>query len=257
MEIVKVYLLLDPSTCKVRYIGVTTKSLEYRLRKHIDSSLWPKKGTVTHKTNWINSLLKTGKSPIIKQLTSIEGWKNALKLEKELINKYKLSRNLTNTEEYKEGGVFGRKLTEEQRLQASRTTKSWYEKGNIPGTAKKIKYFNKVGELLGTFDTITQACNNLNISHRHISLVLRGEKEQVKGYIFRYINDDKIVVPTEFDHHWATKKSIKVKNIQTQEIMEYKSQTDLVKDIGISHGLIYHHIKNNKGLIKSKNIQIL
>jgi hypothetical protein len=56
----KIYFLKDPRTNEVRYVGKTTKDLNKRL---FSGHLRDK--TITHKTNWINSLKKIGLIPSI------------------------------------------------------------------------------------------------------------------------------------------------------------------------------------------------
>ncbi len=98
---VKIYCLYDPLECKIRYIGRTKKKvLEHRLLEHISKSkyferYYPGKRK-TYKVNWINKLLNEGREPKIKYLTSIEGWSESHKFERNLINLWsatKLSNN--------------------------------------------------------------------------------------------------------------------------------------------------------------------
>jgi|SRR5690606_17241365 len=257
MENVKIYVLVDPLTLKVRYIGITTSSLIRRLWKHIDDSLYRKSKKSSHKRNWINKLLEGGRFPIIKKIYELDDWKKALVIERCLIKKYKISRNLTNYEEYKEGGSFGRKLTEEEKERVSKKVREWYKNGGVNGLSKPIKYFDLSSTFLGEFPSIKEASRQLKISSRHISLVLDKLKPQVKGFVFRYKEDSSIVNPVDFDPHWATKKKIKIKNMLTNEIKEFRSQSEFATEFNISNSLIYHHKKHNKGFIKSKNIQIL
>lgn len=56
----KIYFLKDPITQEIRYVGKTTKELNERLSNgHLRDK------TITHKTNWINSLKKIGLIPNI------------------------------------------------------------------------------------------------------------------------------------------------------------------------------------------------
>jgi len=66
MEKVIIYVLIDPLTLKVRYIGRTKCSLEKRLGEHISKSKL--EYNFTHKCNWIKSLLKQNLKPIIRKL---------------------------------------------------------------------------------------------------------------------------------------------------------------------------------------------
>lgn len=58
-----VYVLCDPMTDEIRYVGLTTKSLECRLKGHLK---WARSGRgKTHNTRWMMSLLTAGSSPQI------------------------------------------------------------------------------------------------------------------------------------------------------------------------------------------------
>jgi hypothetical protein len=56
-----IYLLSDPRTRKIRYVGQTSKTLERRLRTHLHSAPHRK----THVSRWITSLLTEGVVPEI------------------------------------------------------------------------------------------------------------------------------------------------------------------------------------------------
>jgi len=76
----KVYSLSHPTTKEVRYIGVTSGTLNQRLSQHI----WDSKNKMSHKCNWIKSVvLETGQVPIIELLDETEDW--------ELIEQYWIS----------------------------------------------------------------------------------------------------------------------------------------------------------------------
>jgi len=61
---VYVYVLIDPFTDAIRYVGVTRRSLETRLQDHIKGSNYAS----THKDSWILSLKSKNSIPIIKEL---------------------------------------------------------------------------------------------------------------------------------------------------------------------------------------------
>jgi hypothetical protein len=56
-----IYVLKDPNTLEIRYVGVTCTSLSSRLAQHIYDS----KKSGTYKRNWIGQLLKNNTKPII------------------------------------------------------------------------------------------------------------------------------------------------------------------------------------------------
>lgn len=60
LNVVYIYMLVDPLTNLVRYIG-KANDIDVRFKEHIRKSKYSK----TYKNNWINSLLKEGFEPII------------------------------------------------------------------------------------------------------------------------------------------------------------------------------------------------
>jgi hypothetical protein len=72
----KIYSLSDPRTDEIRYIGFTSKSLDYRLRHHIIHANSHRSNT--HVLNWIRELLRENLSPKINLLEIVpigESWK--------------------------------------------------------------------------------------------------------------------------------------------------------------------------------------
>ena len=59
----KIYKLIDPRNNSIRYIGLTSKTLDARLSKHLADAKTNKK---THKCNWIRSLISNDITPIIR-----------------------------------------------------------------------------------------------------------------------------------------------------------------------------------------------
>lgn len=89
---VKIYALVDPSTGLVRYIGQTIRSLQTRLRGHINES----EKKQTHKQVWIQYLLRQDKKPVIIELCSCEGQELANKMETFFISHFS-KYDLTNS----------------------------------------------------------------------------------------------------------------------------------------------------------------
>ena len=63
---VKIYVLKHPDTLEVRYVGKTVRSLSKRLGNHIANAKGNKHNK--HLSNWILSLLREGKKPIIETI---------------------------------------------------------------------------------------------------------------------------------------------------------------------------------------------
>lgn len=71
MKATKIYVLRDPRTNEIRYVGKTVKPLNDRLASHINDSKTKK----SHRGRWIASLLKIGLSPIIEMIeTCGDNW---------------------------------------------------------------------------------------------------------------------------------------------------------------------------------------
>lgn len=66
METTFLYLLKDPDTEAIRYVGKSNKPA-YRFYRHLDDAL--KK--TTHTANWIRKLLATGKRPVLELLDEV------------------------------------------------------------------------------------------------------------------------------------------------------------------------------------------
>ncbi|WP_180541557.1 GIY-YIG nuclease family protein [Nevskia soli] len=71
-----IYTLKNPRTHDVRYVGWTSKTVEQRLKWHIQESLLKAR---THKQRWILSLLAIGLKPVIEVIESGAGkkWEKA------------------------------------------------------------------------------------------------------------------------------------------------------------------------------------
>ena len=91
----KVYILKDPTNEDIRYVGITTKTLEERLKGHLND-VKTRPDLNYHKINWIKKLQKGGKIPIIEQIDELDTLEEAKEKEIEYIEKYKKEYNLTN-----------------------------------------------------------------------------------------------------------------------------------------------------------------
>jgi len=93
-----IYVLLDPSSGSVRYVGQTTKRLSNRLANHIMSAR-KDKNIGPHLRNWIMSLFKIGLKPLIKEIDVTEKGDKANNLEWHYIQKYRAEEgnNLVNS----------------------------------------------------------------------------------------------------------------------------------------------------------------
>lgn len=149
---VKIYILKDPDTLEIRYVGKTLMSLEHRLGNHINNARGQKHNK--HLSNWILKLLSLGKRPLIELIEECEN-KNWQDREKYWISFYPNLLNLTiggdgclgflhdeKTKEKCRKANLGRKHTEEFKKNMSKRLKgkslSESHKKNI-GKANKGK----------------------------------------------------------------------------------------------------------------------
>lgn len=192
---VKIYVLIDPFTLKVRYIGRTRKdNLHNRLCEHLSKAKYHKKygRKPSHRYNWINAILKQEARPYIRLLTTVNGWKYSHQVERCLIAKYSKSRNLVNKDDLGEGECY-KVISQDQRNQISSTLKEGYLSGRIKSpTCKKTYAYNKQGEYLFEFDSAKEAAKNLNIDYVLLINQINGKAKQAKGYRFSYTKMSKL-----------------------------------------------------------------
>lgn len=118
-----VYALKDPRTQEIRYIGKSTSGMR-RALQHKDSSSLKK---ISHKNNWIKSLLDLGLMYKIEILQECLSNDEALQQEVYWIKLYKeMGANLTNLTEGGEG-TLGRLYSEETRQQISLGKKEFHK----------------------------------------------------------------------------------------------------------------------------------
>lgn len=164
-----IYALIDPITCKIRYIGRTSKKLNDRLSSHInDAKYYVRK---THKENWIRTLLNQNTRPIIKKLTEVNGWEESYKLEVSLIEKYR--DRLTNY--YDKGPGCLRQCRQEDRIKISNTLKLKYQQGLIARPKGKTIYVYKLdGTFYKEFPSIQETSRQLNVYYGTIKKHING-----------------------------------------------------------------------------------
>lgn len=82
MRTVTFYVLIDPITKEVRYVGKTVQSLKVRLQRHMDDGKHYVK-------NWIQTLRKHGVKPIIKSIGECREDEDWQTIEKILISEFR------------------------------------------------------------------------------------------------------------------------------------------------------------------------
>jgi len=209
-----IYTLSDPITLDIRYVGITSKTLEYRYKRHF----YDKKNY--KKRKWFKQLDDISLRPIIEELDVVDfdGWEF---WEKWYISLFKsFGFDLVNLTEGGEG-MFGYIHTEEtkQKIREKRKLQIFTEKtldklsevnmGNLKAFNKKhskevniLKSKNQRGKFGGTilkisvdgniekFDSISDAGDSIGVKQNNICWRGRrdrriGRRLSVPGVLFR------------------------------------------------------------------------
>lgn len=176
----KIYVLKDPNSLQVRYVGKTVQLLRYRLSCHISRS---KKHHTTHSNCWIFSLLKENKRPIIELIEEVEDniWE-----EREIfwINYYKKITSLTNFQIGGGHSNIGKNLSKEHREAISKSLKG---KPRDDETKKKISLSHK-GKVLK--ESTKQKLREINLGK---TITLETRKKMSKGGVEQYSSEGVLI----------------------------------------------------------------
>jgi len=119
---VKIYILRDPLSNEIRYVGKTKGNLRTRLANHISDK------RSNHRTCWLKKLKSLNLLPIMEVIDKTDDFKKSSELEIYYIKKYKEEGcDLVNSTEGGEG-TLGRIVSQEQR-----NTQSEKLKGKMKG----------------------------------------------------------------------------------------------------------------------------
>lgn len=226
-------LVSEDNKDDIRYVGVTSRTIEERFRQHKYCATHPeKRGLPVHK--WMYSVYKKGgKISPIKIDECVESqWEER---EKFLIKKYKdLGFRLLNLEEGGKGSI-----TAEKRSISS------IERSAI-AHRKPIIAYNLDGTFHKRYNSITEATKELNLnSHNNIVNVLKGRSKSASGFIWKYEDEQTENIETyKVDRH---SKNIYRFDINGTLIKEYEAIVDILSDFDkISYNGINNAIKTKK-----------
>lgn len=235
---VSIYVLIDPITLKVRYIGRTKLSLSVRLSQHVTKAKHDV-GKNTRKNNWIRSLVRFNCKPIIRLLTTVYGWEESHEVERELIKKHCEKHNLVNNDDKGVGGI-NKEMSQEYKDQISKTLTEGYRSGKIPHPRNKaIDCFNYKGDLIKSYISTKNAALELNLSTKQIGKCLSGFYDGIKGYQFKYRSDNRII--NDISDYQEDNIGAIIINIDQRK----KERADKLSD-GYKSGRLTHH--NNKSI---------
>jgi len=115
------YLTSELDNMRPRYIGYTSRTINKRLKEHINDK---KK---THKTNWINHVIENNTKVEIFLIEETDTLVNATLLEKKLI-----SENITNLTNSTMGGEFSKVLLDDVKNKISQSLKEYFKINGKP-----------------------------------------------------------------------------------------------------------------------------
>lgn len=211
MKEFKVYVLVDPISLKIRYVGITKSSLSKRLYNHISEAKTLREG-MTYKNNWINSLFKMNTQPIIRLISSYDTREESAKVEEYLIIKYKEKHRLTN-----------------QIIDEGKFSSTGYRSAeNLK--SKKVYVYNYEGVFIKEFNSIKECSSELNIYHSTISRCLKGEYKYAKQYQFSYTKQDMPNLSSYSKNNW---NEVELLDTQSNIIVKYPKMTKLIEELNL------------------------
>lgn len=165
----KIYSLKHPLTREIRYIGVTSCTLEQRYSQHKHTAL--KRKQDTHVAKWFRKVYSEGLLPLIEliEVCSKDTWQDR---EKYWIGVYN---NLTNIREGGTGVIVDRSMESIQR--------------SINAHKKPVVLLNKKFSLHKRFDSSVECAKFLGTTDTAINNFLKGRSKSVLGYIVLYEKD--------------------------------------------------------------------
>lgn len=192
MEKTYIYVLKDPRTDEVKYVGKSNDPND-RYRNHINKC----RDKNTHKRNWINQLREQKVKPLMEIIDIInkDEWQ---KFEKFYIKKYlDMGCNLVNCTDGGDGLTFGNKTS--------------YKKGH--GSIKIIA-LHLDGTIFRTFESVVEAVEILNLKKPSIYHVLRKRFRNSAGYSWLYYDEYINMSDEDIKKHieWSNYKKKQIEN---------------------------------------------
>jgi hypothetical protein len=229
----KIYVLKDPDTKEIRYVGATCQPLYQRLSNHI---YYAKKRNCTHVHNWIFSLLQINKKPTIETIEVVteNTWEER---EKYWISFYKIEFDLTNLHEGGKGLVKIRNLSSRER--------------SAMGHYIPIVQLNSAGMFINEFSSIREAEIKTGISNTNIGNVLGGRNKTAGGYQWLYksnYDSKNIYTLNKKNSDIGYAKQILRKNIETNEEITYNTISEACNHNNLEYSMLNKIIKTGRSI---------
>lgn len=250
METTNIYILIDPRTNMVRYVGKANNVSE-RYKAHLNRA---RKHQI-HKTNWINQLKEIGLKPIIEVIDEVP-INNWIFWETYWISQFKTwGFELINYTNGGDGCTF-----------ANQTS---FKKGQ---GGKKVIGFNSNCEKIYEFDTCEDASKFFNTHRSSIPSCASGKSKTIKNIAWFYLDSiiklSSITLNEEINNRFKKEcvknsgsfikgqksnrsKKIILIDVNTNEEKIFESGSEAGKFIGVSQSNISLALINNK-LIKKQ-----
>lgn len=180
---IKIYVLIDPITNEIRYVGKTKYSLHSRLCKHLLSK------ERNHRANWIKGLQTRNLKPLIELLEEVED-QNWQFWEKYWISQFKTwGFNLVNLTEGGETGIIS-KLCRKNQLKCVTGRKQTKEEicKRTFNIKKPVLQFDKNNNFILEYESASEAAriNNFCLSHITECCNNKLKRKTHKGFIWKY-----------------------------------------------------------------------
>lgn len=242
-----IYCLCCPKDNTIRYIGITKRILDLRLKCHIAEASRCKKKNLTrsYKINWILSLIDQNLYPTIHLIEEVKTNSSvkAYLREEELIKEYKSLHPLINSTHYKGIAHYKDKVY----LSDEANTKK-----------KGVVVLNKQGQKINSFRSEKECVEFYNGTSGMVSSVLTKRKKSYKNMIFIFEKEydesiDYSFKPYSFDkspmktkkpeylqkHKESLRKSMGVKVVAIKDSIEkvFNSLSEAIEQLNLSKSL--------------------
>lgn len=179
---VKIYVLSDPGTNEIRYVGRTKNSLKIRFAGHLSKARKNRGEANNHKNCWIRSLLNRNIKPNITQIFVVEGWSESYEFERSLITEMvKWGYNLVNSSDKGEGGLM-KEVSLEQRKKISETVKRQHAQGLLSCGRKAVDLYDLDGNFIGEFNSYKECAEFIGIKEKNFQCSMQRNAKKVRQY---------------------------------------------------------------------------
>lgn len=235
MKKVKIYVLKDPTTLEIRYVGSTTNTLRQRLSQH----KYKKNTENTYKTHWLRLLYDNGLSPLIECIEecTIDNYQDR---ETFWINYYNKRVKLTNTRMSAAGIVINRKLTSIQR--------------SAKGHEKAVIQLDKHCNFIKIWNSASEASINLSILRTSINNVLRNRMLIAGGFHWVYKDVYTPNYHKDLSTSVTSERAVQVEiKFNDSSIQIFDSIASVSKFFNVSKAYIHLILKGKRDYFKSKH----